>query len=146
MKRLIFIASCLAILSCTSSKLILSESDRTAIQSNFDQQEDCWNKGDLDCYVTAYYPSGQVQTISRAGVTKGYDNILASYRQYYSKDKMGTLAFDKLTFKMLNQQYVYVVGRFNLSFEDAGQKRQGWFSVLMEKIDGNWYMVSDHSS
>lgn len=133
--------------SCsTIQNTSLNQTDITAIQTNFDQQAACWNKGDLECYVKAYYPSENVQTISRVGVTKGYDNILASYQKYFPKDKMGQLHFDNFSYKKLNKQYIYVVGRFNLKYENEEKLRQGWFSVLMEKIEGEWYMMSDHSS
>ena len=147
MRYLLFFIVCLFFLSCsTSSKLSLSQDDLSAIQANFDQQAACWNKGDLECYVQAYYPSENVQTISRAGVTKGYRDILASYQKYFPKDKMGHLHFDNFSYKKLNKQYIYVVGRFNLKYDKQSDLRQGWFSVIMEKIKGKWYMVSDHSS
>lgn len=129
-----------------SGQLTFSESELQGIKENFKKQEACWNKGDHACYVEAYYPSEEVQTVSRGGVTKGYENILASYRKYFPREKMGKLRFDQFSYKKLSKRYAYVVGRFNLTYEGQDEVRRGWFSVLMEKIDGQWYLISDHSS
>ncbi len=123
-----------------------SKNDLQAIKDNFKKQEECWNQGDHECYVEAYFPSENVQTVSRGGVTKGYKNILASYKRGFPKEKMGKLHFDNFSYKKLSRKYAYVVGRFNLKYEDREKPRQGWFSVIMEKIDGQWFMISDHSS
>ncbi len=117
-----------------------------SILKNFEQQAACWNAADLVCYMKAYASIPAIQTISRAGVTKGYDAILAQYRQYFPTDRMGTLTFDKFQFTRISPKYYYVVGRFNLKFRQQTDVHQGYFSVLMKKIKGDWYILSDHSS
>ncbi|MCB0627327.1 MAG: hypothetical protein KDC43_26275, partial [Saprospiraceae bacterium] len=61
-------------------------------------------------------------------------------------DKMGQLHFDQLTLTPLSFEYYYAVGRYNLTYPDQEEPQQGWFSVLLRKIKGKWWMVSDHSS
>ncbi|MCR9173624.1 MAG: hypothetical protein NXI10_14070 [bacterium] len=156
MKHVFIIIISAGVLSCGSQneRSGVSESnvqasnvqDSTAIMQNFKKQEECWNSQDLECYVEAYYPSQSVQTVSRAGVTKGYDAILKDYQKYFPKDRMGKLHFDQMELKRLSDEYYYVVGRFNLTYQVPDTMLQGWFSVLLEKIDGSWYMISDHSS
>ena len=116
------------------------------IQENFNKQEVCWNAADIECYMEAYATTEMIQTISRGGVTKGYDTIIGNYKKYYPKDKMGQLHFDQMEFRKLSGKYYYVVGRFNLSYEDQKEPRKGYFSVLMKRIKGQWVIVSDHSS
>lgn len=128
------------------SKADLIREDSLAIMDNFKNQENCWNHHDLECYVQAYRNSDEVQTISRNGVTKGYDDILRDYKNYFPEDRMGKLHFDQIHLRRLSDQYYYAIGRFNLNYEGQEKVLQGWFSVLMQKIDGTWYMVSDHSS
>ncbi|GEM_PF-1938597 len=123
-----------------------AEEDSIAIMGNFERQEECWNNHDLDCYVEAYHDAPDVQTVSRLGLTKGYENILNDYKTYFPEERMGKLFFDEINLKRLSDQYYYVVGRFNLVYEIPDTTIQGWFSVLMENRDGRWLMISDHSS
>jgi len=112
---------------------------------NFNKQEACWNKHDIECYMEAYDTVRDIQTISRAGVTQGYDSIITNYKKYFPKDRMGNLHFDEIRLKSLGETYSYVVGRYNLKYETKDTVYQGWFSVLMEKKDNKWYIISDHS-
>lgn len=116
----------------------------SGIQANFNRQAACWNAGDLGCYMEAYERSDSIQTVSRSGVTRGYDAILKNYQTYFPQDRMGSLSFDQFNYKKLSPDYYYVVGRFNLQYRD--QLRQGWFSVLMQRVRGKWLLISDHSS
>ena len=119
--------------------------DEQAIRDNFRQQENCWNQGDIDCYMTAYLKSDSIRTISSSGFTYGYENIRQHYFKYFPAGKMGQLHFDKMNLTRLSDAAYYVVGRFNLEFPDREEPVQGHFSVLMQKVDGRWVMVSDHS-
>ena len=128
------------------SFLQVQDADLEAVKANFTQQAACWNAEDLECYVQAYFPGNASMTVSRAGITKGTDNILKQYKKYFPRDKMGKLHFDQFQYRRLSPEYYYVIGRFNLKYDNAEELRQGWFSVLMQKVDGKWYIVSDHSS
>ncbi|MCB0575872.1 MAG: serine hydrolase [Saprospiraceae bacterium] len=121
------------------------EADEVAIRANFSSQEACWNKRDIDCYMQAYWPSDSIRTVSRDGVTRGFSNIRANYLKYFPPEKMGALHFDNMTLTRLSDNYYYVTGRFNLHYEERSESVHGWFSVLMQKINGQWWMVSDHS-
>lgn len=119
--------------------------DEQAIRDNFKKQEDCWNQGSIDCYMTAYLQSDSIRTISRAGITYGFGAIRQNYLHYYPPGKMGRLHFDNFSLTRLSDNYYYVVGRFNLVYPDRKEPVEGYFSVIMQKIGGQWLMVSDHS-
>lgn len=119
--------------------------EEQAILDNFKQQEDCWNEGSIECYMKAYVKSDSIRTISRNGVTYGYEPILQNYLKYYPEGTMGKLHFDQVNLTRLSEEYYYVTGRFNLTQEGKPEPRQGYFSVLMQKIEGRWLLVSDHS-
>lgn len=123
----------------------IAAADEQAIRDNFKKQEDCWNGGSIDCYMSAYLMSDSIRTISRSGVTYGYESIRQNYHKHYPPGKMGTLYFDNMRLTRLNDEFYYVVGRFNLVFPEKNEPLQGHFSVLMQKIGGQWLMVSDHS-
>lgn len=132
--------------ACSTNRPIkLTAQESQKIRANFRAQEACWNAGDLPCYVSAYKDSPTVQTITRLGITRGKEDILKHYEEYFPKDKMGQLHFDKLQIRKLGDRHAYVVGRFNLNYEDETQPRQGWFSVVMERVGRKWLMISDHS-
>jgi D-alanyl-D-alanine carboxypeptidase len=120
--------------------------DEEKIMANFAKQEACWNKNDILCYMEAYASDRLVETNSSRGVIYGYDKILDSYQNNYPADKMGMLHFDQLTTRKLSSSFYHVTGRYNLSDKTNDATRQGWFSAVMEKIRGDWYMITDHSS
>ncbi|MEQ8908145.1 MAG: hypothetical protein RIC95_03055 [Vicingaceae bacterium] len=130
----------------SENEYVVLPSDSALIMENFSRQEECWNNEDLACYVEAYHPKKQVQTISRAGVTKGKKAVLDQYQRYYPSGRMGHLHFDEIELKRISEEYYYVVGRFNLKYQTPDTLFQGWFSVLMQRYENKWFMVSDHSS
>ncbi|MCB0589431.1 MAG: serine hydrolase [Phaeodactylibacter sp.] len=120
--------------------------EQAAILENFQQQEVCWNQGDIDCYMKAYFPSDSIRTISRQGVTFGYEAIRQQYRANWPPERMGRLHFDQMLLERISADTYSVLGRFNLQLPEREEPARGWFSVLMKRIDNEWYMVSDHSS
>ena len=93
--------------------------------------------------MEAYAASLPIQTVSRGGVTHGYDHIIANYRTYYPKDRMGKLHFDKLETRRLDDDLYFVTGRFNLNIPGREEPVSGWFSTNMKKIKGKWLMITD---
>ncbi len=124
----------------------LDRIDDFKIRNNFKKQEECWNRADIECYMRAYATSEPIQTASRGGITHGYDNIIGDYRKYFPKERMGKLYFDNINTRKLSDELYFVTGRFNLKFPDREDESKGWFSVNMKRIDGEWYMITDHSS
>lgn len=124
----------------------VARADEQAIRENFKKQEDCWNQGSIDCYMTAYLRSDSLRTISREGVAYGYDRIRQNYLTNFPPGRMGRLYFDNLNLTRLSDEYYYAVGRFNLVFPERSEPYQGHFSVILQKSGGRWLMVSDHSS
>ena len=114
------------------------------IRACFSEQERAWSAHDLDAFVKTYETSAEM--ISSRGRTVGADKILKNYKNNYTDETMGRLFFDDLSLKKLSSKYYYVVGRYNLAYEGEEKMRQGYFSVIMEKIKGKWLIISDHSS
>lgn len=124
----------------------LDSLDQQNIRDNFSKQETCWNQQDLKCYMQAYAPKRMIQTASRGGITYGYEDILSNYQKYFPPGRMGTLHFDKMKLRKLTETFYHATGRFNLQFSGQEELTQGWFSVTMEKLEGKWYIITDHSS
>jgi ketosteroid isomerase-like protein len=119
--------------------------DRAEILAIMDQQEACWNEGDIECFMEGYWPSDSLMFIGKEGVVYGYDNTLERYlKNYPDRSAMGTLGFDIVELQRLSPDFYHMVGKWQLQREigDIG----GHFTLLFRKINGEWMIVKDHSS
>src|SRR5688572_16652893 len=62
-----------------------------AIMEVMRQEEETWNKGDIEGYVNLYAPEDSTRMILSKGAAYGKENILAFYKKYWPKEKMGQL-------------------------------------------------------
>ncbi|HEX6847062.1 MAG TPA: nuclear transport factor 2 family protein [Chitinophagaceae bacterium] len=107
-------------------------------------EEKYWSSGDIDGYVSLYAPSDSTRMILTKGAAYGRDSILAFYKRYWPKERMGTLVLDGERMERLSKKYYYVTGYFHVSYPD-GKAINGRFSGLMKKIKGKWYLYTDHA-
>jgi ketosteroid isomerase-like protein len=103
-----------------------------------------WNHGDIDGYVSLYAPVDSVRMLYNGGAIYGKDNILAFYKKYWPKEKMGQLSFTEVKLERLSSEYYFASGYFHVIGPD-GKKTDGRFSGLMKKIKGRWYLYTDHT-
>lgn len=107
-------------------------------------EEKYWSAGDIEAYVSLYAPSDSTRMILSKGAAYGKDSILAFYKKYWPKEKMGTLVLDGEQMERLSGKYYYVTGYFHVIYPD-GKTINGRYSSLMKKIKGKWYLYTDHS-
>ena len=112
-----------------------------------DDQERCWNRGDLDGFMAHYWKSEELVFSSGGDVTTGWQ---ATYDRYYKKYKadgkeMGTLKFEIERPEAVGPEAVIVRGKWALTKSD-GSTPHGLFTLLFRRIDGEWRIVSDHTS
>ncbi|MGE5520420.1 MAG: YybH family protein [Candidatus Dadabacteria bacterium] len=108
-------------------------------------QSESWNKGDIVGMMQTYWQSDSLMFIAKSGITRGWNQTLAAYKRNYPDAKaMGQLSFDNLHVKRLSPLYYYVVGKYLLKRETGD--RSGHFALLLQKINGRWVIISDHSS
>ncbi|HUR65122.1 MAG TPA: nuclear transport factor 2 family protein [Chitinophagaceae bacterium] len=108
-------------------------------------EEEYWSRGDVDAYVSLYAPLDSTRMILSKGAAYGKDNILAFYKKYWPKEKMGTLVLDGEQMERLSKKFYYVTGYFHVKYPD-GRIIDGRYSSLMIKIKGKWYLYTDHSA
>lgn len=116
-----------------------------AIMENFNYQVECWNKGDIDCFVKAYVKSDSTRLIGKNGIIYGYDNILAKYKRSWKRQNMGVLSFENISMEKLSDIYYFVTGKFTVIFKDGKEPHEGYFSAIMKKVGGEWFIYTDHS-
>jgi hypothetical protein len=107
-------------------------------------EEEYWSKGDIEGYVSLYAPHDTTRMILSKGAAYGKDNILAFYKKYWPKEKMGQLDLDGENLERISRRYYYVTGYFHVKYPD-GKTIEGRYSSLMKKIKGKWYLYTDHS-
>lgn len=132
-------------ISTKAEQLILSEADSTAIMRTFLLTEDAWNSGNLEEFMKGYLVSDRLVFVGSRGPTYGYDATLESYRRGYPDlDAMGKLEFDIIDLYQVDNRTVIMIGKFYLT-RTIGDM-QGYYTLVWQKIDGKWLIISDHSS
>lgn len=119
--------------------------DKAAILSIMDRQENCWNKGDLECFMNGYWQSDSLKFIGKSGITYGWQATLDRYKKGYpDRSAMGKLTFTIRHVYSAGKKAVFVIGQWHLKREK--DEPQGFFSLLWRKVKGEWVIVADHSS
>jgi len=145
MKPLLFILLCFLLGTASRSQAQNAQHNDAAIRKVLDLQSAAWNRGDIEGYMAGYWHSDSLTFIGKKGITYGWRPTLDNYRKSYpGKEAMGRLRFDILQLKLLSDRYSQVTGRWRLQ-RKAGDL-EGYFTLLFEKINGQWVIVSDHSS
>ena len=116
------------------------------IRAVLNKQVQSWNCGDLKGFMKGYWESDSLMFIGKKGITYGYEQTLANYRKSYpDMDQMGELQFDLIKIDLISPGAAVVIGKWSLKREKAGDL-SGYFTLLLKKINGQWLIVSDHSS
>ena len=110
-----------------------------------EQQVTAWNNGDIEGFMQTYLRSNSIMFIGSKGITYGWDSTLAHYKRGYpDRATMGKLTFELKELKPLSPEYYFVVGKFMLEREKGNAS--GHFDLLFRKVNGKWYIISDHTS
>ena len=135
----------LSLLLLCSATAFAQSSDEASIRKLLSEQTESWNRGDLKGFMKTYWNSDSLMFIGKSGVTYGWDNTLNNYKKGYpDTTAMGKLSFDIISVKPLSEKYYQVVGKWHLK-RTIGDL-SGHYTLLLEKINGVWVIVSDHSS
>lgn len=109
------------------------------------QQEDSWNRGDIDGFMEHYWNSDSLVFIGSRGLTHGWQQTLDNYKKSYpTKDRMGRLAFRNVEIDVFDPKHAWVLGNWTL-FRTT-DTLSGYYTLKWRKIKGKWVIVADHSS
>lgn len=115
------------------------------IKNLLHRQTEEWNKGNLEGFMHTYWQSDSLLFIGKSGVTRGWQQTLENYKKGYpTPAAMGKLSFDILEVKPLNKKHYFVVGKWMV--ERTTDNLSGHFSLVLQKINGEWKIIADHSS
>ncbi|MDI1353949.1 MAG: DUF4440 domain-containing protein [bacterium] len=119
-------------------------SDLDTVLSYMKSQETFWNRGDIPGFMDYYWKSDSLKFIGRTGVNYGWQTTFGNYlKNYPNREAMGTLKFTVMEASQLCTNSIFIVGKWELiKDKPAG----GHFSLLWKKKNGNWRIVTDHTS
>jgi ketosteroid isomerase-like protein len=109
-------------------------------------QQDAWNAGDLDGFMTGYRMSEDITFYSGGDVKSGWVGLRERYDKKYRAggQSMGTLTFSDLSVDVLAGDAAMARGRWKLHL---GEKTpSGLFTLLVRKYPEGWQIVHDHTS
>jgi len=119
--------------------------DQQQIAALMATQTSAWNKGDIEGFMTTYWHSDSLLFIGKNGVAYGWQATLDRYKKTYpDAAAMGKLDFKLLEFKPLASDTYLLIGKWHL--ERTIGDLQGHFSLILQKIKGQWKIIADHSS
>jgi len=130
------------------SMVILAQDDNSdfeQVKKILFQQEEDWNRGDIDAFMEAYWKSEELQFGGANGITRGWQQTLASYKKGYpDRESMGKLSFQIKDMTQHSEDVISLTGSWVL--ERKNDRPGGHFLLIWRKIDGSWKIVVDHTS
>lgn len=119
--------------------------DEAAIRAVLDQQQQAWNRGDIEAFMKGYLHTDSLRFASGGTEQRGWQATLERYhRTYPDRAAMGTLTFDLRDVRLLAPRWGVVFGAYQL--ERAEDRPSGLFTLLFEKRPEGWRIVHDHTS
>ena len=108
-------------------------------------QQEAWNKGNLETFMSGYWKSEALLFVGSSGPTYGWQKTLDNYKKTYpNKEKMGILEFSDISVKPLGKDYAFVFGKWKLIRENDSPN--GVYTLIFQKFKDGWKIISDHSS
>lgn len=123
----------------------IDKSAEAEIRSVMDMQAKDWNAGDIESFMNGYFRGEELRFASGGRINTGWQPTLEGYlSRYPDRATMGELAFTDLDIDILDADDALVFGRWALQRET--DRPNGLFTLHFRKIDGDWLIVSDHTS
>ncbi|MBY0546521.1 MAG: nuclear transport factor 2 family protein [Candidatus Obscuribacterales bacterium] len=131
-----------------SSTKAAEASSKEAVTSLLQLQNDAWNKGDLDTFMTGYLDSPDLSFTASGKEVWGYEALRDRYRTRYgqSKESMGRLSFSDVRVFDLGAANALAIGHWHLVRESSSEKLDGTFSLVLVRTDKGWKILHDHTS
>lgn len=133
--------------SAQNAQSEMPDDDIATVENLLDQQVEAWNRGDIEAFMSAYVTGDALRFASGNTIQRGWDATIERYRRSYpDKTHMGSLRFELFEKRKLSDEWIFVFGRFHLTRDDSVGNLQGLFTLLFEKTEDGWKIISDHTS
>lgn len=118
---------------------------KTEISELMNAQAAAWNRGDVRAFMSYYWHDDKLRFGSGNTITYGFDATQKRFlERYNTPEKMGELRYDILDVKVFDNVHAQVFGRWKLVRQHDNPN--GLLTLNLEKRDGKWQIVSDHTS
>jgi uncharacterized protein (TIGR02246 family) len=144
MHRILVIALCALAAGGAACRTSRVGDPATDIRAVLDAQVEAWNRGDIEGYLEGYIKSPELIFASRGVFSRGWDPLLQRYKVAYPDGSMGTLRFDGVEIRAINDDTAWVIGSWWLDMEDSTP--HGAFTLVFKRTEEGWRIVHDHSS
>jgi uncharacterized protein (TIGR02246 family) len=105
-----------------------------------------WNAGDLDGFVSDYADAPTTSFMAGGEPHYGYAWIRANYAPRFEPGaERDSLHFEEIAARPLGPGYSMATARFVLSRADS-VTASGPFTLVLQRIDGRWKIIHDHTS
>jgi uncharacterized protein (TIGR02246 family) len=110
-------------------------------------QQNAWNKGDLDAYLSHYKDAPDTQAVL-ANLVRGIDAVRSAYKQNFpNKDSMGTIEDTDIEVRALGDNYALATGKYHLNRpKKSGGPVEGTFMEIFEKTANGWQIIFSQST
>ncbi len=127
------------------TKTAANRADEMAIEALLAAQTKAWNNGNLEHFMEGHLPSDSLLFVGKSGATYGFNNTLNNYKKGYPDTSfMGKLTFTILSLSPIEKMHYRVLGKWELKRSKGDVS--GYFTLLLQKIKGKWFVIQDHSS
>jgi beta-aspartyl-peptidase (threonine type) len=118
-----------------------------AIERVLHEQQEAWNRHDLEAFMSGYWNSSELTFFSGATSASGWLATLERYRRTYQGEgkEMGKLAFSDLRIEPLGPDAAFVRGAWRVVMPD-GKTPHGLFTLVFRRFPEGWKIVHDHTS
>lgn len=107
-------------------------------------QQDAWNNGDLNVFLSIYAPDEGLVVVGSDVILTGIDNVRERYEAAYgTSESMGQLVFELNDLYLIDDNHAWVLGSWKLTHD--GSESSGLFTTLWQKNDGVWLIIRDHT-
>lgn len=119
MKKLLIL--CLLLICQTVVAQKVGKKDDEALKAILKNQQEAWNKGDLDGFMEGYWQSDSLKFIGNNGITYGWKATLDRYKKNYpDKATMGVLQFTVLHTDSISKDAILMIGKWYLKRDEKG--------------------------
>ncbi len=118
----------------------------TQLVAQFTRSAEAWNRGDLDGFMADYASDSATSFIASGHLRRGYDFIRSNYAPRFAPGAArDSLRFEEFDVRPLTPTLALVTARFIL-YRGGQTTASGPFTLVMERQDGGWKILHDHSS
>ena len=135
------------VLNCKPSSLKNYKDSCEEINDLMYEQEESWNKGNIEDFMKKYWRNDSLIFIGKSGINYGWNKTTSNYKKSYpSRNLMGLLHFNNIKCLPINDTTHIISGQWNISRLDSSKNIGGYYSLMWIKKEDGWRIVYDHTS